>query len=199
MRRGVEAVFQLLIGVFTAILVITIAYRVLGSVQMNRCHEKWQTSTVQLAGALADAARSSGASDFVQLTGKCGRAAYATYRLVENKSDNICNRVCHRPVSTCYVVRFDAYTIERGKTTRLDFGFYCADISPYTYYQLSNSIDESCEGSSTGGGLAYDNVTTALINDNGGLEVNVPILNAYVRSVGYGDSKKVYVCAQEVG
>ena len=162
---------------------------------MNRCHEKWQNSTVQLAGALADAARSSGASDFIQLSGKCGRASYTTYRLVENDSKQICNRVCHRPVSKCYVVRFDSYTVERGKTTLLDFGFYCADISPYTYYQMSGSTAESC-GSSGSGSLTYSNVTDTLLGKDG-LKVSVPTLNAYVRSTGYGEQKKIFVCAQE--
>jgi|GEM_PF-7127375 len=106
MRRGVEAVFQLLIGVFTAILVVTVAYHVLGAVQLNRCHEKWQNSAVQLANALADAARSSGASNFIQLTGKCGGASYVEYTLIEHSKDpQICNRICHKPVSTCYDMR----------------------------------------------------------------------------------------------
>ncbi len=199
MRRGVEAVFQLLIGVFTAILVVTVAYHVLGAVQLNRCHEKWHNSAVQLANALADAARSSGASDFIQLTGKCGRASYVEYKLIEHSNDpRICNRICHKPVNTCYDIRYRAIAIIKGKETELDRGYYCADISPYTYYQMSNSDDDSlCStGSPT---LEYQNITDVLIDSSGnGITVKVPVANVYVRSQGYGDNKKVFVCAQGV-
>ena len=198
-----EAVFQLLIGIFTAVLIVTIAYKVLGAVQLNRCHEKWQNSAVQLANALADAARSSGATNFIQISGKCGRASYVEYSLVEHSGRNsrdICNRVCHKPVNTCYVIRYTAIATIKGRPTELDQGFYCADISPYTYYQMQNSTDESCAvgGTSGGSSVTYTNVTGDLVASNGKITVKYPVVNAFVRSTGYGDEKKVYVCAQGV-
>ena len=193
MKRGVEAVFQLLIGVITAILIVSVAYRVLESVQANRCKEEWQNSAFQLADALADAARSSGASNFVQLMGTCGGADRVVYQLrTYNKDPHLCNRICHKPVSVCYAVSYIPYTTYKGKTVQMGGGLYCADISPYTYFQLQASVSEACASSS---GPKYRNITNSLLSATG-FEVNRHVVNAYVRSVGYGDKKRIYICAE---
>ncbi|NPA77079.1 MAG: hypothetical protein GXN93_04990 [Candidatus Diapherotrites archaeon] len=190
MRRGIEGVFQLLIGVFTAAMIVAVAYRVLGQVQMNRCHENWQDSAVQLANAIGDAARASDATNFVQIAGRCGSARYVTYRIVTYSGAKICNAVCHKPVPTCYSVQYTAYSGQGGKFAMLDRGHYCLDISPYTYYRLQQSTREPC----TSSGVRYHNVTQDLLD--GEFNVQLSTLSAYVRATGYGTGKLIFVCAQ---
>ncbi len=198
MRRGVEAVFQLLIGVITAIMVITVAFRVLSGVQMNRCSDSWHTSAVHLAEAIADAARSTGATDFVQLRGRCGKAYKVVYYLrVHTNQPKICNMICHKPVNTCYDVVYEAYGKQGSEDVLLNKGYYCADISPFSYYLMSQSSDAECASSS---GVEYQNVTSDLLKSGGseGVSVTSVLLNAYIHASGYGSSKQIYLCVQKV-
>ena len=116
MRRGVEAVFQLLIGVFTMALIATIAYQVLGRAQTSRCEQLWQTDVTSFANALSTAAKSYGTTTYVTLHGRCGRAEDVNYALITLDRRSLCIAICGTPTDSCYVARYLATGKLGGKT-----------------------------------------------------------------------------------
>ncbi len=134
------------------------------------------------------------------------------YLRVHTNQPKICNMICHKPVSTCYDIVYEAYGKQGSKDVLLDKGYYCVDISPFSYYLMSQSSSAECASSS---GVKYQNVTSDLLmirgsegvsvtshqpemGDSGGVSVTSVLLNAYVHASGYGSSKQIYLCVQKV-
>ncbi len=189
MRRGVEEVFQLLIGVFTMALIATIAYQVLGRVQTSRCEQMWQTDVTSFANAITTVAKSYGTTAYVTLHGKCGRADEVNYALITLNDRKLCIAVCGTPTDSCYVVRYLASGKQGSKRVELSRGYSCTEITPYVYYLVERG--GSCDSGFTDIGSDFEQK---------GFVIKGLVKHVYVRStVDASGTKSVVICAQKGG
>jgi len=139
--RGVEAPFQLLVSVFTMILVVAIAFHVLRSVSTEHCEEQWRQSTADLAQAIVRAAMSEPpTTSSARLVLHCGSSGKHVFTFQELTGAR-CTHICQEVSDKCYVIYHQIYDV-RGEP--LYQAYTCLrNMSPYSYYLLRNGIN-SC-------------------------------------------------------
>ncbi len=135
--RGVEAVFQLLISVFTMALVVAIAFRVLGQTSSKHCEQVWDQDLSNLAAAISRAAISEPPTvSVVNLTLRCGESREHTFQIKEEEKA-LCARDCGEYMPSCYVI-VHSVTDRTGNT--IYSGSACIrSLSPYTYSLISSN------------------------------------------------------------
>lgn len=139
--RGVEAPFQLLVSVFTMVLVVAIAFHVLNTVSTQRCNQMWDQSVTALANAISRTAMSEPpTTDVVTLRLRCGDAVgHMFYVISEEKSR--CAKVCGEYTPQCYILVHQAYN---RKNEIISTNMSCIkNFSPYLYGLLVAGKD-SC-------------------------------------------------------
>lgn len=130
--RGVEAPFQLLVSVFTMVLVVAIAFHVLSTVSKERCAQQWDHSFSSLASTIVRVSM----SDYptvasTELHLKCGGSARHFVELRE-ESGPLCSRVCGEFSDVCYVL---VHTVKDVKGEVIYSRPICVrNLSPYLYY-----------------------------------------------------------------
>jgi len=142
--RGVEAPFQLLISVFTMILVVAIAFHVLNTVSSQRCDQMWDQSVSSLANAISRAAMSEPpTTDVVTLQLRCGDAvAHEFYVMEQEKSQ--CAQICGEYAAQCYVLVHQAFD---RKNEVISTNLHCLrGFSPYLYSLLKGGTQGCPQG-----------------------------------------------------
>lgn len=176
--KGVEAPFQLLISVFTMILVVAIAFHVLNSVSKERCVQQWDQGIADLATTIVRVAMSEPPTTAsTELRFKCGDSAKHKIEIMA-ESGARCSKICGEIADSCYVLLHTVYN-NRGdviysKPTCL------RNMSPYLYYLVQSGVGSCPSGYtsffSSGATIAAEQrsvgaVTVYVFRDSGKVEI----------------------------
>lgn len=160
MRRAVEAPFQLLVSVFTMVMVVSIAFYVLKMVGSENCAKRWTQSTEDLASAIVRVGMSEPpTTSSARLVIHCGNSGKHEYQFVQ-LSGGDCTRVCGEVSDTCYGIQHQIYDV-RGELLRTD-RICLRGMSPYMYFLLQSGHSDCPAG--------YDPFITDTVNMVAGVE-----------------------------
>lgn len=142
--RGVEAPFQLLISVFTMVLVVAIAFHVLGTVSRERCAQQWDDGFSNLAVSIVRIGGSEYPSrDSLELGLKCGDSADHVIEIRE-ETGALCSRICGELSDTCYILIHVVRDV-RGRVIHSQ-PTCIKDLSPLGYSYLKRGVGSCPQG-----------------------------------------------------
>lgn len=140
--RGVEAPFQLLVAVFTMVMVATLAYFVLQRVQSEHCEDQWIKDVGVLALKIQSVAGGGpGTKEYARIRTRCGDAGEHVFWVVaktgsERGDTAICRYVCSHDPPCTYILHVVFSARRRGEIVYSRPT--CLEISPYDLYKLTH-------------------------------------------------------------
>lgn len=143
--RGVEAPFQLLIAVFTMVMVVTLAYFVLQKVQSQHCEDQWTKDVGMLALKIQSVAGGGpGTKEHTRIHLRCGDAGEHAFWIVAKtggeKGDTVvCRHVCSHDPPCAYILHVVYSAKKKGEL--IYSRPTCLEISPYDLYKLMHEGD----------------------------------------------------------
>ncbi len=141
--KGVEAPFQLLIAVFTMVMVATLAYFVLQHVQTQHCEDQWIKDVGMLALKIQNVAGAGpGTKEYTRIHLRCGDAGEHVFWIVFKTGKDsgdavVCRHVCSHDPPCAYILHV-VYSV-RKPNEKIYAHPTCLEVSPYDLYKLMQS------------------------------------------------------------